>query len=128
MVFLRVLSCVSCSMFLVQLLWFCDIELVNVFFGMCFRVLLIYWSGGYDIEIVMGPAFGIQSLYFTYRERELVMVFLCALFCVPSSLTGEGGRRTLAMVLCVQHFVLLPHTPGGFDIDVVIVPVCVCVP
>ena len=90
MVFLRVLSCVSCSMFLVQLLWFCDIELVNVVFGTCFRVLLIYWSGGYDIEIVMGPAFGIQSLYSTYREIELAMVFLCALFCVPSSLTGEG--------------------------------------
>ena len=46
MVFLHLLSCVSCSMFLVQLLWFSDIELVNVFFGMCFHVLLIYWSGG----------------------------------------------------------------------------------
>ena len=114
-------------MFLGQLLWFCDIELVNVFFGMCFRVLLIYWSGGYDIEIVMGPAFGIQSLYFSHWERKLVMVFLCALFCVPSSLTG-GGRRTLAMVLCVRHFVLLLHMPGGFDIDAVIISVCVCVP
>ena len=139
MVFLRVLSCVSCSIFLVQLLWFCDIELVNVFFGMCVRVLLIYWSGGYDIEIVMGPAFGIQSLYSTYREIEPAMFFFCARCSVfLPHLPGRGkvyiGHGSLCTALCAStsHAGRLRHGCCHFSclclcaIKLLMVLLCVC--